>query len=163
MSNDVMVGAIGLSIQIADTINSILQGFLFILCINYCVQDKYKKSKVSTVLLSLSVWISLQISFIVIGNSSLNIIVTHLIILIIICIAYRKNLLRAYIVFCIIYLAVGLNAIVMSTIFNYMVINNVSFKYVEIAMIITIYLPQFIMSYFILTHRDALHKIYSSI
>lgn len=163
MSNDVMVGAIGLSIQIADTINSILQGFLFILCINYCVQDKYKKSKVSTVLLSLSVWISLQISFIVIGNSSLNIIVTHLIILIIICIAYRKNLLRAYIVFCIIYLSVGLNAIVMSTIFNYMVINNVSFKYVEIAMIITIYLPQFIMSYFILTHRDALHKIYSSI
>ena len=44
-----------------------------------------------------------------------------------------------------------------------MVIDNVSLKYIEIAMIITIYLPQFIMSYFILTHRDALHKIYSSI
>ena len=75
----------------------------------------------------------------------------------------EKSLLRAYIVFCIIYLSIGLNAIVMSSIFNYMVIDNVSLKYIEIAMIITIYLPQFIMSYFILTHRDALHKIYSSI
>ena len=76
---------------------------------------------------------------------------------------WKKSLLRAYIVFCIIYLSIGLNAIVMSSIFNYMVIDNVSLKYIEIAMIITIYLPQFIMSYFILTHRDALHKIYSSI
>ncbi len=163
MSNDVMVGAVSLSIQIVDTINSILQGFLFVLCINYCVQDKYKKSKGSVVLLSLLVWISIQISFIIIGNSSLNVIITHLILLIIVLVFYGKSLLRAYIVFCIIYLSIGLNAIVMSSIFNYMVIDNVSLKYIEIAMIITIYLPQFIMSYFILTHRDALHKIYSSI
>ena len=152
-----------MSIQIVDTINSILQGFLFVLCINYCVQDKYKKSKGSVVLLSLLVWISIQISFIIIGNSSLNVIITHLILLIIVLVFYGKSLLRAYIVFCIIYLSIGLNAIVMSSIFNYMVIDNVSLKYIEIAMIITIYLPQFIMSYFILTHRDALHKIYSSI
>lgn len=158
-----MVGAVSLSIQIVDTINSILQGFLFIVCINYCVEDKYKKSKGSVVLLSLSVWISLQISFIVIGNSSLNVIITHLVILMIVIIFYRKSLLRAYIVFCVIYLSIGLNAIVMSSIFNYMVIDNISLKYVEIAMIITIYLPQFIMSYFILTHKNDLHKIYRSI
>ena len=86
-----MVGAVSLSIQIVDTINSILQGFLFIVCINYCVEDKYKKSKGSVVLLSLSVWISLQISFIVIGNSSLKVIITDLVILIIVIIFYRKS------------------------------------------------------------------------
>lgn len=91
MSNDVMVGAVSLSIQIVDTINSILQGFLFVLCINYCVQDKYKKSKGSVVLLSLLVWISIQISFIIIGNSSLNVIITHLILLIIVLVFYGKK------------------------------------------------------------------------
>lgn len=145
---------------IVDTVNSILQGFMFVLAANYCVEEKYKKNKGTVILIGLIIWLTIQISFHFIGNTSLNILITHFVPLIILCIVYNKDLLGANIAFNIIYLMIAINLLVVS---NILVIffETILYEHYDMRLTLVIcYALQFIMTYFILKNMDKIYNIY---
>ncbi len=97
------------------------------------------------------------------GNSSLGAIFLHVILLIFGSIMFRKDSVAAIIAFNIIQLCIVLNVILCTTIFFGFIINNISQKYTEIAAILYIYFPQYIMAYFLLHYRIKFYELYRSV
>ncbi|MBE6053397.1 MAG: GHKL domain-containing protein [Clostridium sartagoforme] len=141
-----------------DTINSIIQSIIFVVVADYCVMKEYKKSKLQMILLSISLWIIITTITYLLGNSSLSIIIIHIVeLLFLVLFAYKKDKLGATIGFTMIYLIIGITVIISFSIFTF-VISNTTID-TSYANILIMYLPQFLISYLILKNMKTLYKI----
>ena len=96
-------------LNIADSINSILQCFMFVLVPNYCIISQYRKSKKEIIIYIFILWIIIQITTIIMGNSSLGAIFLHIILFITVSIIFNKDSLGAIIAFNIVQICIILN------------------------------------------------------
>ncbi|MCF0147039.1 MAG: sensor histidine kinase [Clostridium sp.] len=143
---------------IIDTINSILQSFLFVFVINYCVNEEHKKNKSHLVILVILLWIIITSLTYFLGNSSLSIIIIHIAqLLFLMLFAYKNDKLGATIGFTIVYLIFGITMIISFIVFVF-IINNTNVNTIY-ANILIMYLPQFIVSYLIITNIKSINKI----
>ena len=148
---------------LVDSINTILQYVMIIVIINFCVDEKYKKSKwqigvYTTVLCLITVMVSL-----IMGASGLGAIVNHIFIILFGAIIYKKDPLGATIGFSIIYFAICINLLICSNIYFPFIQPNLSEKYLNMGSILCIYVPQIIMAVFILNKKEFCYRIYKSI
>lgn len=140
-----------------DIISSIIQSIMFIIASNYCVNKKYKKSKLQSIILIIITTFFIIFSTYLLGNSSLGIIIIHMGQLLLINIMFKEDKLGATIGFSIIYSIIGICAnlsFLLLTIFN-----NVANSDNVYATIVILYFPQFIISYFVLKNMNFIHKM----
>ena len=150
-------------VNIADSINTLLQCIMIIYIINYCSEYKYKKSKFEVYGYIFLLYIIGQVLTQILGNSSLGVIISHGALLLYGAIIFRKDSLGATIAFSIIYLFININLIVCSNILYGYIVKSINIEYINQAIALCIYLPQYIMSFFILVKREAIYKIYRAI
>ena len=137
-----------------DIIISIIQSVMFIIASNYCVNKQYKKSKLQSIILIAITSFFVIFSTYLLGNSSLGIIVIHMGQLLL---TNLDDKLGATIGFSIIYSIIGISANLSFVIFT--IFNNISTSDNIYAIIIILYFPQFIISYFVLKNMKFIHKI----
>ncbi len=144
--------------ELIDTINSILQSFIFVLVTNYCVTEEYKKNKSHLILLIISIWIIISLLTYFLGNSSLSVIIIHVTqLLFLMLFVYKNDKLGATIGFTIAYLILGITVIVSFITFIFIIRNtNINANY---ANILIMYFPQFLVSYLILKNMKFINKI----
>lgn len=147
-------------IKISDSINTILQCIMIICTINYCIDDKYKKNKLQQVICIAIMVITVQIATAIMGNSNLGAIVIHGILLMLGAIAFKKDSLGATIAFSIIYLLININVIICANIFHGYISPNIRNEYMEIGIVLFMYVPQYIMTYIVLLKREIIYKVY---
>lgn len=141
-----------------DILNSIIQSFMFITASNYCVSKEHKKNNIQRFMLVIILWLIMTLNTYILGNSSLSIIIIHIEELIFFTLfAYKKDKLCATIGYSIIYLVIGINVIVSFGIFMFLINNtNLNITYVNI---LVMYVPQFIISYLVLTNMSFIYRI----
>ncbi len=140
-----------------DIIISIIQSVMFIIASNYCVNKQYKKSKLQLIILIAITSFFVIFSTYLLGNSSLGIIVIHIGQLLLTNLMFKDDKLGATIGFSIIYSIIGISANLSFVIFT--IFNNISTSDNIYAIIIILYFPQFIISYFVLKNMKFIHKI----
>ena len=140
-----------------DIIISIIQSVMFIIASNYCVNKQYKKSKLQSIILIAITSFFVIFSTYLLGNSSLGIIVIHIGQLLLTNLMFKDDKLGATIGFSIIYSIIGISANLSFVIFT--IFNNISTYDNIYAIIIILYFPQFIISYFVLKNMKFIHKI----
>ncbi|WP_352417752.1 sensor histidine kinase [Clostridium tertium] len=140
-----------------DIIISIIQSVMFIIASNYCVNKQYKKSKLQSIILIAITSFFVIFSTYLLGNSSLGIIVIHIGQLLLTNLMFKDDKLGATIGFSIIYSIIGISANLSFVIFT--IFNNISTSDNIYAIIIILYFPQFIISYFVLKNMKFIHKI----
>jgi len=142
----------------ADILNSILQASMFVLIPNYCVKNKNKISK--SILAIISVWISLQILMKIMGNSSISVIMSHLLPLGIVLMFYKKDKLDVIISYSILYLICGIIVLFSSNTYFGYIQNMIADEHVEIGIIVCIYFIQYILALIIFINKDKIYRIY---
>ena len=148
-------------INLADTINSVLQSIMFVYVSNYC--SKTKRSTLSMATWIVILWGVIQGITLIVGNSSLGAIFIHLIILISGAIIFKEEPLDAMIGFSIVYLLIGIVMILSSNIYLGYVVSIISEKYMEIGMLIFVYFPQYILFTIILCNMNFINSMYKVI
>lgn len=142
-----------------DIINTIFQSTMFVVAINYCIDEKYKKNKIKVFIMLLISFFVVMINTKFMGNSSLSIILIHIQQLIIwVGIFYRQDKLSSTISFSIIYSIIGISAIISFIIFI-VVVNNANINNIY-ANIIIMYMPQILVAYIVLKNMKGIYKIY---
>lgn len=150
-------------IFLVDSINTILQYIMIIVIINFCVDEKCKKNKWQMMIyIVFSCLITVMISS-VMGASGLGVIVNHIVVILLGAIIYKKDPLGATIVFSIMYFAICINLLICSNIYFPFIQPNLPIEYLNIGTVLCIYVPQFIMAFFILNKRELCYRIYKSI
>ena len=147
-------------IKISDSINTILQCIMIICTINYCIEDKYKKNKLQQAICIAIMVITVQIATGIMGNSNLGAIVIHGMLLMLGAIAFKKDSLGVTIAFSIIYLLININVIICANIFHGYIRPNIGNEYIEIGIVLFMYVPQYIMTYIVLLKREMIYKVY---
>lgn len=140
-----------------DIINSIIQSIMFIIASNYCVNKQYKKSKLQLIILITITSLFIIFSTALLGNSSLGIIIIHIGQLLLINMMYKDDKLGSTIGFSIIYSIIGISANLSFILLT--ILNNITNADNIYATIVVLYLPQFIISYFILKNMKLIYKI----
>ncbi len=151
-------------INLVDTLNSILQAIFFVYVIDYCIEDNYKKSIVEKVGATISIFLIMYIFNYLFGNLSICIFIVHALEIIIInCILYRKKFYESLIMYTIIYFFITLTVNIFGNLFFGFLKGLSIFRYEEILMVCVIYIPNFIMGFFILRYKAKIKKIYNQI
>lgn len=140
-----------------DIINSIIQSIMFIIASNYCVNKQYKKSKLQLIILITITSLFIIFSTALLGNSSLGIIIIHIGQLLLTNMMYKDDKLGATIGFSIIYSIIGISANLSFILLT--ILNNITNADNIYATIVVLYLPQFIISYFVLKNMKLIYKI----
>lgn len=142
-----------------DIINSFIQSIVFVIAVNYCVNKKYKKDKLKISICIVLYFLMITVNTFLLGNSSLSIIFIHIQeILFFLIVYYKSNKLDAIIGFSIIYLLIGITSIICFIILI-LVTKIININSIN-ANIIIMYLPQFILSYFVLRNMNLIYKMY---
>lgn len=152
-----------MSINITDTINTIVQNGMIICTINHCIKKEYKKNIKYLILYTIIASLISIIVYKAIGNSSLNILITHCISLSMPYFLFKKDILGVVVGHTIVYFAIACNSLIFSNIF--FAFNKLLDRpeYTEILQISLVYVPQFIMAFIILKRLDIVYKIYITI
>ncbi|TGY40778.1 GHKL domain-containing protein [Clostridium sartagoforme] len=141
-----------------DTINTFIQSLMFVLAADYCVQNKYKRSKIQIFIFVIFISLLMATTTTIMGNSSLSIIIIHVQQLLFFpFLAYKKDRLGSIIGYSIIYLIIGINAIISFMLFI-LLINNSKID-VTLANILVMYIPQFIISFLVLKNLKFIYKV----
>lgn len=69
-------------ISLADISNTIMQSLMLVLIPNYCIEQRYKNSKLKLLIFIIFLFLIIIATTYLIGNSSLGTILTHLVLLI---------------------------------------------------------------------------------
>lgn len=149
-------------VNIIDSITTVMQCTLFILGINYCLEEDKKSLKELGLYIVIN-WILVTISYKLVGNSSLNIIITHIISLCLPYLAFKKNFFNIIIVHTIIYFLITINLLVFSNVFWGIISLKLDKRYIEFFSLVFLYLPQIIMIIIILNNLDKFKRIYKII
>ena len=150
-------------IFLVDLINTVLQYVMIIGIINFCVDEKSKKNKFEMMIYIVILCIVTVIISSIKGASGLAAIVSHIVVMLFGAITYKKDPLGATIGFSIIYFAICIKLLICSNIFFPFIHPNLPAEYVELGMVIFMYMPQFIMAFLVLSKRKLFYKIYKSI
>ena len=144
-----------------DVINSIIQCSMFMITINYCIDQKYKKDKIQIVALISIISLVIIVITSVMGNYSLSIIILHIISLMLVILPYYKDKLTATIGFSIIYFIICIISIVSFMIFSlFTSLVSIDNKYISLVMVLIVYLPSYIISCFIIKNMKFIYKVY---
>lgn len=147
-------------LNIADMINSILQATAFVLIPNYCLKDE-NKNKISKLIYAIiTMWIILQMVMKIMGNSSISIIITHLVSLGIPLIFYKKDKLGVTIAYSIVYFIIGISTLICSNVFFVYIQPRIPAEYTEMGILVSIYFVQYIIFILIFSYKDKLYKMY---
>ena len=144
-----------------DIINSILQNIMIISTINYCIDKKYKKSRIHVFIWVILASLTTIVITSIMGNYSLSIIIMHIITLILVVIPYYKDKLTAIIGFSMVYSMILILAVMSTTMLSFLTnIVNVDGQYGDLVMIAFMYLPSYIFTYFFLRKIKSVYKLY---
>ena len=91
-------------IRLADVINTILQSLVLVLIPNFCTKYRDKNSKLKLGLLIANFWLIITLTTYLVGSSSIGIIFTHLVLILMGIIVFKKDSLGATISISIVYL-----------------------------------------------------------
>ncbi|MCI6272036.1 MAG: hypothetical protein MR601_03705, partial [Erysipelotrichaceae bacterium] len=149
-------------VNIIDSITTVMHCTLFILGINYCLEEDKKSLKELGLYIVIN-WILVTISYKLVGNSSLNIIITHIISLYLPYLAFKKNFFNIIIVHTIIYFLITINLLVFSNVFWGIISLKLDKRYIEFFSLVFLYSPQIIMIIIILNNLDKFKRIYKII
>ncbi|WP_207746511.1 ATP-binding protein [Clostridium sp. 1001271B_151109_B4] len=144
-------------IKLADVINTILQSLVIVLIPNFCT--KYKNSKLRLGFLIVAFWFIITLTTYLVGNSSLGTILTHVALMFMGIIVFKKDSLGATTSISIVYLFIIINTLIMSNLFLYFK-HVIPVENLELAYVMIIYIPHFIMDIFILLRKDLIYRIY---
>ncbi|HBJ1648364.1 MULTISPECIES: ATP-binding protein [Clostridium] len=151
-------------INLVDTLNSILQSIFFVYVIDYCIEDNYKKSNVEKVGAVIIIFLIMYIFNYLFGNLSICIFIVHVLEMIIInCILYRKKIYESLIIYTIIYFFIALNVNIFGNLFFGFLKKFILLRNMEILMVCVIYIPNFIMGFFILKYKEKIKNIHNQI
>lgn len=145
---------------IADIINSILQAVMFVLIPAYCTEYRYKNSKKKNMFYIFLLWVLIQLTTVLMGNSSLGAIIMHLELLLFGLIIFKKDLLGALTASSIIYAFIGISLLVSSNLVWTILPKFVSSSIMDLFGMPLLYALQYLMSFFILFRRDIIYKLY---
>ena len=150
-------------ISLADISNTIMQSLMLVLIPNYCIEQRYKNSKLKLLIFIIFLFLIIIATTYLIGNSSLGTILTHLVLLISGILFFKEDSLSATITISIIYLVIIMNVFITSNlylgIFQYKILS----EHFSLGYVLSIYFPQLIMGIFILVKKDIIYRIYCSI
>ena len=150
-------------LNITDIINSILQAVVFVILPNYCVKDRYKSKKGRSILAVSSVWLGLQIVMKFMGNSSISIIMSHLVPFVIVLMFYRRDKISVTISYSILYLVGGLSALISSKLYWAYIQPMLPKEYIELGVVVFIYGINYILFLLILMNKKIFYKLYRTI
>lgn len=146
-------------IRLADVINTILQSLVLVLIPNFCTKYRDKNSKLKLGLLIANFWLIITLRTYLVGSSSIGIILTHLVLILMGIIVFKKDSLGATISISIVYLFININTLIMSNLFLYFK-GGIPTEKLEFAYIMIKYVPYFIVDIFILLRKDLIYRIY---
>ncbi|HBZ6637755.1 ATP-binding protein [Clostridium botulinum] len=151
-------------INLVDALNSMLQAILFIYLIDYCIDDYQKKSTIQKITAIIVVFLIICIINYKFGNLSVCVFITHALeIFVINIILYRKNFYNSLIVNTIIYFFIALNVNIFGNLFFGFLKKFILLRNMEILMVCVIYIPNFIMGFFILKYKEKIKNIHNQI
>ena len=150
-------------ISLADISNTIMQSLMLVLIPNYCIEQRYKNSKLKLLIFITFLFLIIIATTYLIGNSSLGTILTHLVLLISGILFFKEDSLSATITISIIYLVIIMNVFITSNLYLGIFQYKISNEHFSLGYVLSIYFPQLIMGIFILVKKDVIYRIYSSI
>lgn len=150
-------------VQIADFINCILQSIMYVLTINYCLDNKYKGNRKGLIISIIVTWISIQGITIMIGNTSLSMILHRIALMTIFAMLFDKDIIGVTIGYGIIGSIVAIVALVCGNLFFGYIQPRLPAEYLEIGTVIFVYLPHYILTVVVLKNLDKIYKIYRTI
>ncbi len=148
--------------NVLDVINTIIQVLTMVVIINYCLDDKNKISKFKQMLLTGILSLIVIIITHLFGNSCLGSILTHLSLILIVIIVFKKDAIGAIISISIIMLAIVLNVLIMNILYI-LIFHNIIPKEYYYVWFTLMYIAQFVMEAFILLNKEFMYKIYLTI
>ena len=102
-------------IRLADVINTILQSLVLVLIPNFCTKYRDKNSKLKLGLLIANFWLIITLTTYLVGSLSIGIILTHLVLILMGIIVFKKDSLGATISISIVYLFININKLITKT------------------------------------------------
>ena len=148
----------------ADIINSIIQAILFGFVPYYCIERTDKRLvNLKTIILIIVLFLELIIGTAIFGNIPLSTVIHWINGNLIVAAFYRKNYSKAMISYNFVYFCMLINTLIFGSIYFGHIESIVPIKYVSISVVIFMYLPQFIMEYFIFKKLDKFYIIYKDV
>lgn len=148
--------------NVLDVINTIIQVLTMVVIINYCLDDKNKISKFKQMLLTGILSLIVIIITNLFGNSCLGSILTHLSLILIVIIVFKKDAIGAIISISIIMLAIVLNLLIMNILYILIFHNIIPKEYYDVWFTL-MYIAQFVMEAYFLLNKEFIYKIYLTI
>ncbi len=148
--------------NVLDVINTIIQVLTMVVIINYCLDDKNKISKFKQMLLTGILSLIVIIITNLFGNSCLGSILTHLSLILIVIIVFKKDAIGAIISISIIMLAIVLNVLIMNILYILIFHNIIPKEYYDVWFTL-MYIAQFVMEAYFLLNKEFIYKIYLTI
>ncbi|MFW2491429.1 sensor histidine kinase [Clostridium chromiireducens] len=149
---------------IIDVATSVLQSIAMAWTIVYCVDKNKKLDKVKILIISL---LFLAISQFYTGtfgdNLASAVFIPHMLALFIIFIFYRKNFFSAVTAYTIIYVIIGIYAIIFGNLIFEYVMRTLPLQYINYEKILIMYIPEWFILFAYFKHLDRIRKIYKFI
>jgi two-component system sensor histidine kinase AgrC len=149
--------------MVADIITSVIQAIIFSYSIECCLKKENKINKLKVILMSISLSAIDSIFTSIWGNLSVFVFIIHIASLITIIILYKNDKLRATIPYTLMYCFVGVCVIISSNLFFGFIKKLVPINYIDIAQILTIYIPQTLLMYLWTRYIDKFIQLYKLI
>lgn len=148
---------------ITDLLNTILQSILFAYIPYKFIEKEDKNNLFKVVMLSITIFLVLNICIIFLDNTTIASFSTHIIIIIVIGVFYRKSYKSALIAYNLVFLCIQVIMLISGSVYFGHIQNTIPKEYIDIAVIIFMYIPQFILAYLILKYIDEFKIIYKDI
>lgn len=151
-------------INLVDILNSLFQSIVFIYVIDYCIQSVYKNNIFQKMRAIIIIFILMSLVTYILGNLSISVFVIHALEVVVISgIIYKQNIKNSLIAYTIIYFFIALNVNIFGNLFFGFLKSKVILNNIDLLMILTIYVPQFIMEMLMLKYKNKIKKIYNKI
>jgi two-component system sensor histidine kinase AgrC len=151
------------ALLLADIINSMIQAIIFSYSVEYCIRDKNQIKKMKLILLTIIFFIISSSFTSIFGNFSICVFITHIACLMAIVLLYKNNRLKALIPYTLVYCFISSTAIISSNLFFGIVREAIPKDYMDIAQILAIYAPQFLLAYLFIRFMDKFIQLYKLI
>lgn len=150
-------------ISALDLINTIIQSVLLAYIPYYFIEKDNKKSRFNFIILSIVLFFIIYIGTTLFGNTTTGSMLLYVLNIAIIGAFYDKKYKKAIIAYNLVYFCIQINSIICGTLYFGHIQKIIPMEYNDIATVIFIYLPQFIMQYLIFKYIDKVSMIYKDI
>jgi len=152
-----------LALLVVDIINSMIQAIVFAYSIECCLKKENKINKLKVALMTIIIFVINSSLTSIWGNLSVCVFLIHIASLISISILYKNDKLRALIPYTLIYCLMGVYVIISCNLFFGITKELVSIDYVDIAQVLTIYIPEILLMYLWTRYIDKFIQLYKLI